>query len=431
MENSNNSNCCTPSTKANSEETCCPPTTQNQPQSLGNNFAKSNPNYLKSMFGRTDLMPLWIADMDFEVAEPITQELQRLVNRGNFAYEFNTTKVFDALVNWNVKRHNLKLESQSFIEVTSVLTGISLLIRELSKEGEGVLVQTPVYHQFFKVIRSANRTVVENPLQLRNGHYEMDFEDLEQKLKRLDVKIILLCNPHNPVGRAWKKRELQQLVTLANKYKVRIISDEIHSDIIYSYSSFNSIASFADNSQHIAVIGAPSKTFGMQSISNGYLYVSDMVTYKQVKNTIGSLYLDHGNALSSYATLAAYTKGEEWLEETISYIEETVNWVEGYLRNELPEVKLIRPDGTYQIWLDFSALNLAPDELNQLMIHSAKLALTPGTWFGSNGSQFMRMNIASPLAKIQRAFYQIKKAIKDGIGSTTNTNIKSPNCCGC
>ena len=166
MENKNNSSCCDSTTEVNSSTNYCSPTTEIQLQSFGNNFAKSNPNYLKSMFGRTDLMPLWIADMDFKIAESITKELQRLVNRGNFAYEFNASKVFDALVNWNQNRHGLKLESKSFLQVSGVLTGIGLLIRELSNEGDGVLVQTPVYHQFFKVIQSANRTCSRKPIAI-------------------------------------------------------------------------------------------------------------------------------------------------------------------------------------------------------------------------------------------------------------------------
>lgn len=413
MKNSNSSGCCKPTTtQSPANSGCCKPTTYVLPQPSGDNFAKSNPNYLTSMFGRTDLMPLWIADMDFKVAEPIQKELQRLVNRGNFAYEFNAEKVFDVLVNWNRKRHGLKLESRSFIQVSGVLTGIGLLIRELSDKGDGIMIQTPVYHQFFKVIESADRKVIENPLQKVDGNYEMDFVDMEQKFKTENVKMIVLCNPHNPVGRVWKKAELQQLVDLADRYNVRIVSDEIHSDIIHSNANFNSIASFSDSTQHIAVIGSPSKTFGMQSISNGYLYVPDEDTHKQVKKVISSLYLDHENALSAYATLAAYTHGEEWLDETITYIEQTVNWVEKFIKKELPEVKLIRPEGTYQIWLDFSALNLSADALSELMVDSAKLALTPGTWFGSDATQFMRMNIASPLAKIQQAFYQIKKAVQ-------------------
>ncbi len=430
MENSNTSNCSTPNTEANTN--CCSTTSEIETQSFGNNYAKSSPNFLKSMFGRTDLMPLWIADMDFKVAEPITNELQRLVDRGNFAYEFNANKVFDALVDWNQRRHDLTLKSKSFIQVSGVLTGIGLLIRKLSNEGDGVMVQTPVYHQFFKVIKSANRQVVENPLKMVNGNYEMDFENMELRLKTENVKVILLCNPHNPVGRVWKKQELQKLVVLANKYNVRIISDEIHSDIVYSGSKFNSIASFSDSTQHIAVLGSPAKTFGMQSISNGFLYVPDEDTHKKMKKTIASLYLDHGNALSSYATLAAYSHGGKWLDDTVAYIEETVNWVEVFLQKELSEVKLIRPDGTYQIWLDFSQLNLPPDALSKLIVHNARLALTPGTWFGSNGTQFMRMNIASPLAKIQRAFYQLKRAIGEGVETVIDdSNEESGGSCCC
>ena len=204
-------------------------------------------------------MLIWI----FKVAEPITNELQRLVNRGNFAYEFNAGKVYEALANWNLRRHQLELEEKSFIQVSGVLTGIALLIRELTKEGEGVLVQTPVYHQFYKIIQTAKRSIVDNPLKTINGSYQMDFEDLELKLKTKNVKVILLCNPHNPVGRVWKKHELEKLIQLANTYNATIISDEIHSDIVYSHAKFNSIASFSNSEQHIAVLGSPAKTFGM------------------------------------------------------------------------------------------------------------------------------------------------------------------------
>lgn len=427
-----NSNCCTNNSNEESNSNCSSTNSEEKEIYTINNFAKSNPNYLKSMFGQTDLMPMWIADMDFKVAEPITNELQRLVDRGNFAYEFNATKVFNALVDWNARRHNLKLESKSFIQVTGVLTGIGVLIRELSNEGDGVLIQTPVYHQFFKVIEAASRVVIDNPLIFDGNNYQMDFVGLELKLQTKKVKIILLCNPHNPIGRVWRKKELQKLIELANKYQVRIISDEIHSDIIYLNAKFNSIASFAESTNHIAVLGSPAKTFGMQSISNGYLYIPNGQIYKRIKENIAALYLDHGNALSTYATLAAYSKGEEWLNDKVTYFEHTVRWVQKYIEKELTEIKLIRPEGTYQLWLDFSQLNLTEEALLQLIVHNAKLALTPGTWFGANGKQFMRMNIGSPLAKIQKAFYQIKTAIKQDLNSVRNIRKpESTNCCGC
>lgn len=204
-----------------------------------NNFAKSNPNYLKGMFGATDVMPLWIADMDFEIAKPIQEALQKLVTRNMYAYEFNTETVFKAISDWNLKRHQLKLNPKSFVQVSGVLTGIGVLIRELSEKGDGIMIQTPVYHQFFKVIESAGRKVIHNKLKVIDGQYQMDFEDMERKLKTQNIKTILLCNPHNPIGRVWTKEELQKLVHLANKYEVTIISDEIHSDIVYSGAHFN------------------------------------------------------------------------------------------------------------------------------------------------------------------------------------------------
>ncbi|MGH1386437.1 MalY/PatB family protein [Kordia sp.] len=395
------------------------------------NFAKSNPSYLKGMFGATDVMPLWIADMDFEIAKPIQEALQKLVTRNMYAYEFNTEAVFKAISDWNLKRHQLKLNLKSFVQVSGVLTGIGVLIRELSEKGDSIMVQTPVYHQFFKVIESADRKVVPNKLKVVEGQYQMDFEDMERKLKTLNIKAILLCNPHNPVGRVWTKEELQKLVELANKYNVTIISDEIHSDIVYSGAEFNSIVSLNTSENHIAVLGSPAKTFGMQSISNGYLYIPNENTFKQVKDTIGSLYLDHGSIHSANATIAAYTKGEEWLDDLLTYLEKTMNWIESFVQNELPEVTLYKPEGTYQVWLDFSKLNISDAALKHLVVNQAKLALTPGDWFENSHTQFMRMNVASPLSKIQQAFLQLKKAVDQGVDCSFNEAASATDCCSC
>lgn len=376
-----------------------------------NNYTKSNPNYLKSMFGRTDLTPFWLADMDFKVAAPITNEIKRLAERGNFSYEFNSEEVFEAISNWNKRRNDLELNPKSFIQIPGVLTGIALLIRELTNEGDRILVQTPVYHQFFQLIKTANRKTVENPLKVIDGKYQIDFEDFEQKLKAKKIKVMILCNPHNPLGRVWNREELQKMVDLVNKYGVTIISDEIHSDIVYKPAKFNSIVSLENSQNHIAVLGSPAKTFGMHSISNGYIYIPSEAVYKQVKSTVSSMYLDHGNVISSYATLAAYNKSEDWINEVVDYLSMTVNWVESYLEQELPKIKMYKPEGTYQIWLDFSGLDLTPQNLNKLIVNQAKLALTPGLWFGEGHNQFIRINIASPLSDIKQAFAQLKSAI--------------------
>ncbi len=373
-------------------------------------FIKSNPENLQSLFGFSNLIPLWLADMDFKIAEEITEELQHVINRGIYAYESHTEEIFKAICEWNLKRNKLKLDSNHFIQITGVLTGIALLIRKLSKEGDEILVQTPVYHHFYKIIKSSKRKIVSSSLINTNGYYQMDFIDLEQKLQKGSIKIILLCNPHNPVGRVWQREELEKLIHLANTYKATIISDEIHSDIIYKNSVFNSIASF-NQEQHIVLLGSPAKTFGMQSISNGYIYIPKYIVHKQIKHAVASLYLDHGNAFTTSATIAAYTKGAKWVDALIEYLQKTVFWIEKFIENEMPKITLTKPEGTYQIWLDFRGLQLSDSELKNLIFNKAKIALTPGSWFDKNQPQFMRMNIASPLKQIQQAFLQLKKAM--------------------
>ncbi|WP_027137385.1 MalY/PatB family protein [Gaetbulibacter saemankumensis] len=374
-------------------------------------FVKNNSSYLKSLFDTDNLMPLWIADMDFKVAPAITQGLQEIVNRGVYAYEDISPEVKQAIANWNLRRHGLDLDSKCFIQVNGVLTAIAVLLRVLTREGDGVMIQTPVYHQFYTAIKTANRTVVENPLKIENGSYVFDFEDIEQQLKLGKTKLILLCNPHNPVGRVWNRDELQKFIDLANTYNVIIVSDEVHSEIVYSNFKFNSILSFPNTENHIAVLGSPAKTFGMQSIANGYIYLNNKERFNQVNNLVTSMYLHQGGALSAYAILAAYTRGEDWVNELVAYLEKTVNWIQEFLNTELPTVKMVKPEGTYQVWLDFSALKLSESELKQLVFKEAKLGLAPGKLFGADYQLYMRMNIASPLSKIKTAFKQLKEAI--------------------
>ncbi|WMI65358.1 PatB family C-S lyase [Aestuariibaculum sp. YM273] len=376
-----------------------------------NYFVKNNPKYLKMVLGADDVMPLWIADMDFKVAPPITEALQDIVARGVYAYEDISPQVKQAIADWNLERHELNMNPTNFIQVNGVLTAIAVILRALTEDGDGVMVQTPVYHQFFQVIKTANRTIIESPLKIENGHYAFDFDDMERQLKSGKTKVILLCNPHNPVGRVWNREELQKLIHLANQYNVIIVSDEVHSEIVFSKSKFHSILSFEDTNNHIAILGSPAKTFGMQSIANGYIYINDTTQFEQINSLATSMYLHQGGALSAYAILAAYTKGHTWVDDLVVYLEQTVNWIEEFLNTELPQVKMIRPEGTYQIWLDFSALNISENELKDLVFHKAKVGLALGSTFGSDYQLFMRMNIASPFVKIQRAFRQLKAAM--------------------
>jgi cystathionine beta-lyase len=376
-----------------------------------NSFAKNNDQLLENFFGTSDVTPFWIADMDFEIAQPIKDELRRLVDRGVFAYEFATTELNQAISNWFNRRHSLKLNPNNFLQVPSALTAISVLLQKFTEPKDGILIQTPVYHQFFAVINNNDRIVIESPLINTNGAYSMDFIDLEQKFKSRKIKMMILCNPHNPIGRVWRKDELQTVLDLANQYGVQIISDEIHSDIIYDNHTFCSLTSFySDN--HLTLIGSTAKTFGMQSISNGFIYVPNQKNFELAKSMVSGMFLDHGSAFTTFATIAAYKHGEEWTNDLKAYLKTIAIWIETYISEELPQIKITPLEGTYQMWLDFSGFGLTTEEIKHKLIKEAKLGLAHGDWFDKSAKhdQFVRFNFASPLTKVQDAFYAIKKA---------------------
>lgn len=398
------------------------------PAKTGDHFVRHNPKYLSMFYGTDDVMPMWVADIDLPVAEPITEALQYVARRGQFAYEFNSEGIFKAISDWHQRRHDLTLDVGNFVPFPGVLTAISLLIRELTDEGDGVLMQTPAYHQFGKVIASAGRELIKCPLLNKDGAYEMDFADLEAKLSAKDVTAMILCNPHNPVGRVWRADELQKVVEIAERHSVTIISDEIHSDIIYEGHRFTSLTTL-DGDKHVAVIGSPAKTFGMQSISNGYIYTKNEDVLKRMKAVEDSMYLGHGNAFTTYATIAAYEKGDAWLDEFLSYMQGTIDWIAEYTASEIPSLKMSPVEGTYQIWFDCSATGFAGDNL-KAKLGEAGFGATPGTWFDGDGAAFFRINIAAPRADIIAAFERLKVALAQGTKSATQCKpAQSNGCC--
>lgn len=288
---------------------------------------------------------MWVADIDLPIAVPITEALQYVAGRGHFAYEFNSEGIFKAISDWHKRRNDLSLDPDNFIPFPGVLTAISLLIRELTDEGDTVLMQTPAYHQFGKVITSASRSVLKSPLISSDGTYEMDVADLDAKLRASDVTAMLLCNPHNPVGRVWRADELKKVVEIADRHNVTIISDEIHSDIIFKGHKFSSLSTL-DGDRHVSVIGSLAKTFGMQSISNGYVYTKNEDILRRMKALEDGMYLGHGNAFTTYATIAAYEKGDAWLDEFLTYLQGTVDWIADFIATELPTLKMAPVEGT-------------------------------------------------------------------------------------
>lgn len=387
-------------------------TTKPQRNDISDKFIKHDSKMLQQIYGTNDVLPYWVADMDFPVAHPISQALARIVEREKYAYEFDSESVFKAISDWNKQRHGLDLNPSYFVQVPGVLSAIALMIREWSNKGDGVLIQVPVYHQFRSLIESAGRKVVANPLTLEDGQYQLDFDDFEAKLREDNVKIVLLCNPHNPVGRVWTQDELAKLVAIVAKYNVVVISDEIHADIVFEGHQFNSILT-QNYDNVVSIIGSPAKNFGLNSIANGYLYTENQARLEEIKSTVTSMALDHGNTLTNYATIAAYTHGQAWFEGFLAYSQNTIDWVEAYIAQNLPQIKMFKPQGTNQIWFDFSGLDLEPEALKSVLFTQAKMGLTPGGWFGEKNPNFYRMNIASPLEQIEKSFYALSAAIKE------------------
>jgi len=379
---------------------------------INNKFIKHDSNMLKQIYGTEEITPYWIADMDFPIASPITQAMQQLVSRESYSYEFDSKNVFESIAAWNKTRHDLRLNPAHFVQVPGVLSAIALLIREFTHEGDGVLIQTPVYHQFRRLIESAGRKALNNPLKIENDRYVIDFEHFEAQLKSGEVKMVLLCNPHNPVGRVWTKVELQQLVAIAKKYGTLIISDEIHADIIFAGSTFTSMTAL-DYDNSLTIIGSPAKNFGLNSISNGYIYSDNKGLRDKINATASSMSLDHGNAFTTHATIAAYQHGHAWFDAFLAYTENTRNWIVTFMANELPQVRAFVPEGTNQIWFDFTGLGLAPEQLKNMLTEQAKLALTPGSWFGETDENYYRMNFASPLTQIQGSLALLVSSIKN------------------
>ncbi|GMM89903.1 MalY/PatB family protein [Vibrio fortis] len=373
-------------------------------------FIKHDSKMLNQVYGSDDVTPYWIADMAFPIATPITKAMQDLVRRETYSYEFDSETIFKEIALWNQKRHGLELEPTKFVQVPGVLSAIALLIREFTEKGEGVLIQTPVYHQFRRLIESAGRTVVNNTLKIEQDRYVMDFDAFENQLRGGNVKMVLLCNPHNPVGRVWTQQELARMVEIAEKYQTLIVSDEVHADIVFDGAKFTSIAEF-DYEKSVTIIGSPAKNFGLNSISNGYIYTANSELKEQINMTVESMALNHGNAFTTYATIAAYQQGEAWFEQFLQYSQQSRDWIVGFMAESLPQVKVFKPQGTNQIWFDFSGLGLEAEQLKLLLVNDAKLALTPGTWFGEPDKNFYRMNFAAPLEQLKASLQSLRDAV--------------------
>ncbi len=360
-----------------------------------------------------DILPLWVADMDFRSPDSVVEALKKAVDHGIFGYSRADESYFDAVAAWYQKRHHLTLQPEWMTCTPGIVFALSIAVRAFTQEGDAVLIQPPVYHPFSRAILRNKRTLVENPLVLKDGHYEMDLEELEQKVLDEHVKLMILCNPHNPVGRVWTREELTALADICLRHHVYVISDEIHGDFVWQGHEQTPYASISEEAcLHSMMCTAPSKTFNLAGMATSNLFIPDPEMRRKFRSELLDVGQENMNRLGLFACRAAYEGGGEWLDQLIGYLAGNLALVRDFCKNRVPQIQLVEPEGTYLAWLDCRKLGMTDDELMAFFSNEAKVWLDPGTHSGEQGSGFMRFNLGSSRSVIAQALDQIEAAWK-------------------
>lgn len=360
-----------------------------------------------------DILPLWVADMDFRSPDSVVEALKKAVDHGIFGYSWADESYFDAVAAWYQKRHHLTLQPEWMTCTPGIVFALSIAVRAFTQEGDAVLIQPPVYHPFSRAILRNKRTLVENPLVLKDGHYEMDLEELEQKVLDEHVKLMILCNPHNPVGRVWTREELTALADICLRHHVYVISDEIHGDFVWQGHEQTPYASISEEAcLHSMMCTAPSKTFNLAGMATSNLFIPDPEMRRKFRSELLDVGQENMNRLGLFACRAAYEGGGEWLDQLIGYLAGNLALVRDFCKNRVPQIQLVEPEGTYLAWLDCRELGMTDDELMAFFSDEAKVWLDPGTHSGEQGSGFMRFNLGSSRSVIAQALDQIEAAWK-------------------
>lgn len=368
---------------------------------------------LRTYFGNEDLLPLWVADMDFKTSNLLIDDLVERAKHGVFGYGYKTDNHHNAIISWYEKRHNWSFDQNDLYYAPSVLSAISILIDSLSEVGDQIIIQTPVYYPFSKIIKSHERIPVKNSLMLVNEKYEIDFDDLEVKAKDPKTKLIILANPHNPVGRVWSEYELKRIGEICLKNDIKIISDEIHGDIVYKNYKYTPIASISEDIANITMTClSPGKTFNISSLSTAAVVISNKEIAMEYMSFVNKYHINNNNAFSLVAFHSSYAKGEEWFEEFLVYLEGNLMFLKDYIKENLSVATIVEPEGTYLVWIDLRKLEMDAKQLQKFIIDEAKVAFDFGHWFGREGAGFIRINIACPRKVLEDALIRLKLAIE-------------------
>lgn len=360
-----------------------------------------------------DVMPLWVADMDFRVSSYIQEALLKQTEHGIFGYSDVQEEYFDVLRQWMSRHHDWQVESKWLIKTPGIVFALAMAVKAFTKEGDRVLIQQPVYYPFSEVIADNGRKVVSNTLvHEESGKYKIDFEDFEEKIVRENIKLFFLCNPHNPVGRVWSREELIRLGDICCRHHVIVISDEIHADFVFD-GKHQVFANLKDEYKEIAITAtSPSKTFNIAGLQVSNIFIPNPELRRKFKKQIDAAGYSQLNVMGLVATKAAYEYGEEWYTAMLKYVGDNIAYAKEFIRERLPKVKLVENEGTYLLWLDFRELKLSAGELDDLIIKKAKLWLDSGKIFGEAGKGFQRINVACPRKTLVEALTRLELAVK-------------------
>ena len=361
-----------------------------------------------------DELPMWVADMDFKVAPAISNAILKRACHQVYGYTMVPDELFDAYISWWDRKYDFVMSRRNMAYSTGVMPSISSMIRCLTDEGDKILIQSPVYHVFYYVIDDNNRKVLENPLVYENGQYEIDFDDLDEKLS--EVKMMILCNPHNPIGKIWSKEDLTAIGRLCKKHDVVLISDEIHCDLTDPDCCYNPFEKSFEYANAVTCL-SPSKSFNVAGFQSSIVHAKNTKLLEKIKTQLHVDNSDSCNVFAAKAVIAAYNESEEWLDELKKVLYDNKQIVKDYLENKIPVLKLVECEATYLLWIDCSELNINSKELSDYLRENQGLFLSAGIDFGKNGDNFLRMNIACPEKLLMEGLSKLSKGINslDGI----------------
>ena len=370
----------------------------------------------EQIFGASNIQPMWVADMDFAAPEAVIRSLTTRAQHPIYGYTTPPDSLFDALISWMQLRHSWKIEREWIVLMPGVVASLNMTVLALTNAGDGIVVQPPVYFPFFSAANNADRRLIENPLilatdEIGNQQYVINFEHLEACAK--EAKMLLLCSPHNPVGRVWTELELRKLLDISKRNDLIIVADEIHADLVYSDAKHHCLGKLAGESHQIITAVAPSKTFNIAGLGLSALIIPDESHRKSIQSQLNSLGVSVTNPFSLTAFEAAYREGGDWLDNLMNYLQATRDEALIYINKHLPRISVTPTQATFLLWLDCRKSGLTDSELQQFFIKEAQLGLSPGTLFGKGGEGFMRMNIAAPRANVMAALESLYKAFSD------------------